>query len=67
MQSAHVFASSEVKGVAQIRHEGPVYFFIPDQHDEQNGAVVKLSVSFPQLGHSEGKRTLMTFEIRPGP
>jgi len=54
MHSAHVVASSEVNGVAQIRQEGPVYCFIPDQQDEQNGAALKLSVSFPQEGHSEG-------------
>jgi len=64
MHSEQVPASSELKGVAQIRQEGPAYFSIPDQHDEQNGAVLKLSVSLPQEGHSEGKRIFMTFGIR---
>ena len=54
MHSAQTVASLEVIGVAQIRQEGPVYFSIPDQHSEQNGASIKVSGSFLQEGHSEG-------------
>jgi hypothetical protein len=54
MHSAQIIASSEVKGVAQTRQDGPVYFSIPDQHAEQNGAVLKVSVSLLHEGHFEG-------------
>jgi hypothetical protein len=54
MHSAQTSASSEVKGVAQMRQQGPPYFSMPDQQTEQKGAIVKVSVSFPQEGHSEG-------------
>jgi hypothetical protein len=54
MHSPQTVASSEVKGVAQIRQEGPMYFSMPDQQTEQKGAIANVSVSFPQEGHSEG-------------
>jgi len=54
MHSAQTHASSEANGVAQTRQEGPVYFSIPDQQTEQNGAELKVSVSLLQEGHSEG-------------
>ena len=54
MHSAQTVASSEVIGVAQIRQDGAVYFTIPDQHSEQNGASLKVSGSFLHEGHSEG-------------
>ena len=54
MHSEQMTASSEVKGVAQIWQEGPVNFSIPDQHEKQKGAVLRLSVSFMQEGQMEG-------------
>jgi hypothetical protein len=54
-QSEHISAYSDEKGVAQVTHEGPEYFFILDQQAAQNGAVANVSVGWLQKGQSEGK------------
>jgi len=61
----HISAYSDEKGVAQILHEGPEYFFIPDQQAAQNGAAVSVSVGWLQAGQSEGKRWLTILDINP--
>jgi hypothetical protein len=50
----HIFAYSEVKGIAHNLHDGPEYFFICAQHDEQIGEWENTSDAFSQDGHSEG-------------
>ena len=65
IHSAQTVASSEVKGVAQTRQQGPAYFSIPHQHAEQKGASLNESGSFPHEGHSEGYRKLKSLGIRP--
>ena len=65
MQSEHIVASSDTKGVAHLRQDGPQYFSIPAQHLEQKGARMTVSGALPHEGHSEGYTKLSSRGIRP--
>ncbi|MBI5639776.1 MAG: hypothetical protein HZA17_05055 [Nitrospirae bacterium] len=50
MHDEQMTASEEVKGVAHMEHEGPLYCFMEDQQCLQKGAYVRLSEAFPHEG-----------------
>ncbi|OGW23900.1 MAG: hypothetical protein A2X59_11035 [Nitrospirae bacterium GWC2_42_7] len=54
IHAAHISECSDANGAEHIRHDGPEYFFMPDQHRLHKGAKAILSVELLHKGHFEG-------------